>query len=56
VAGRRDEFVGPERIDREMARLEAARLSASRLSFDGGHRLDNATLRLLADEFSVREG
>ena len=56
VAGRRDEFVGPERIDREMARLEAARLPATRFSFEGGHRLDNGTLRLLADEFSAGEG
>jgi predicted esterase len=56
VAGQRDEFVGPERIDRELARLEAAHVSVSRLSFEGGHRLDNATIRLLADEPSIREG
>jgi predicted esterase len=56
VAGRRDEFVGPERVDRDMARLHAARVSASRLSFEGGHRLDYATLRELADDLSPVEG
>jgi len=56
VAGRRDEFVGPERVDREIARLDAARVSVSRLSFEGGHRLDDATLRELADDLSPVEG
>jgi predicted esterase len=55
VAGTRDEFVGPERVEREMARLNAARLKVSRLSFDGGHRLDDNTIRALADEFSGPE-
>ncbi|HEY6357030.1 MAG TPA: hypothetical protein VIX35_02235 [Vicinamibacterales bacterium] len=50
VGGMRDEFVGADRVEREMARLASAEVPVESLSFEGGHRLDNATLRRLADE------
>jgi predicted esterase len=49
VAGARDEFVDLPRLEREVARLESADVPVESLSFEGGHRLDNATLRRLAD-------
>jgi predicted esterase len=50
VVGTRDEFATPDRMGRQEAVLEAAGASYARIDFQGGHRLDDATLRQLADE------
>lgn len=50
VVGTRDEFATPDRVARQEAVLEAAGVSYARMGFQGGHRLDAATLRRLADE------
>lgn len=50
VIGTRDRFVPPERVEAERARLAAAGHPARFLSFEGGHRLDDETLRMLAAE------
>jgi predicted esterase len=48
VAGTRDIFATPKAVEREMARLAADRFPFRHLSFDGGHRLDDDTLRAIA--------
>jgi len=48
VFGQRDEFIEEGAVDREHERLEALGVSRHVLTFDGGHRLDDATLHTLA--------
>lgn len=48
VVGSRDQFATEERIAAERARLDEAGLEYEAISFNGGHRLDNATLAHLA--------
>jgi predicted esterase len=48
VVGTRDQFAPPNAVAAEIARLEAARFPVRQLLFDGGHRLDDNTLRVLA--------
>jgi dienelactone hydrolase len=48
VVGTRDQFATPKAVAAERMRLEAARFPVRELPFDGGHRLDDETLRLLA--------
>ncbi len=48
VFGTRDRIATPEAVARELDRLAAASFPVRRLSFDGGHRLDSDTLRLIA--------
>ena len=50
VVGTRDQFVPAERVEAERARLAAAGHPARFVSFEGGHRLDHETLRMLAAE------
>jgi predicted esterase len=49
VIGERDRFVPAERVRAEEARLEAAGFPHRLVSFSGGHRLDDATLRAIAE-------
>ena len=48
VIGSRDKFIKPEHVDAERARLDAAGFPCEFVEFDGGHRLDDDTLRRLA--------
>jgi len=48
--GTRDQFIPEAEIDREQARLAAAGLLPTVHRFDGGHRIDAALLRTLAEE------
>ena len=48
VAGLRDELASWAAADAQLERLEGAGISARLIKFDGGHRLDNATLDALA--------
>ena len=48
VVGTRDQFATPTAVAQELARLEAAEFPARHLAFDGGHRLDDDTLRAIA--------
>ncbi|HLG05313.1 MAG TPA: hypothetical protein VI383_04105 [Gemmatimonadales bacterium] len=48
VAGTRDRQLSSEELDREQARLAAAGLQAAVYRFEGGHRVDAETLRMLA--------
>ena len=50
VAGSRDRFVGPEVVAEHRARVERHGIACRVLTFEGGHRLDDATLRSLAAE------
>ena len=50
VFGERDEFIADGAVEHERERLEALGLSYNVVTFDGGHRLDNATLRTLAKD------
>jgi predicted esterase len=50
VAGSRDRFAGPAQVAAERARIERAGFPAAFVTFDGGHRLDDHTLRRLAEE------
>ena len=50
VAGTRDEHATPDRVARQEAVLDAAGTPYSRIVFEGGHRLDDATLQRLARE------
>ena len=50
AAGTRDPFILQEEVDREQARLAAAGLLPVVHRFDGGHRVDAALLRNLAEE------
>ncbi len=49
VAGSRDMYATAERVAHQESVLQAARVPFTRLSFDGGHRLDDATMRRLAE-------
>ena len=48
VIGERDEFVSAANIAAESARLDAAGFTYEMVSFAGGHRLDDETLRAVA--------
>lgn len=48
VIGERDKFAGEARVAAERARLDAAGFSYTFVSFSGGHRLDDDTMRRLA--------
>ncbi len=48
--GSRDRFILPPDVDREQARLAAAGLTPHIHRFDGGHRVDTATLIALTTE------
>ncbi len=48
VAGSRDEFVSRERVVQVSAAMRAAGLNVSDVTFEGGHRLDDATLLRVA--------
>lgn len=48
VMGTRDQFATPKAVAAEVARLEAASFPVRVLTFDGGHRLDDDTLRIVA--------
>lgn len=50
VAGSRDAFATPERRADQRASLDSQGIDYEELSFDGGHRLDDATLRRLAND------
>lgn len=50
VLGTRDRFITPGQVDAERARLAAAELPHEFIEFDGGHRLDDDTLRRIAAE------
>lgn len=50
VFGERDEFIADGAVEHERKRLETLGLSYNVVTFDGGHRLDNATLRTLAED------
>jgi len=47
VIGSRDEYATPERVARQAAALKAADKSFTAIEFEGGHRLDDETLRTL---------
>lgn len=49
VAGSRDMYATAERVAHQESVLRAAGVPFTRLSFDGGHRLDDATMQRLAD-------
>lgn len=54
VSGSRDEFLTGERRAEGVAALRSLGLDVDEATFDGGHRLDDATLvRLVADETSA---
>ena len=48
VLGSRDRYASPDKVSAERARLDAADLPYRFLSFEGGHRLDDATLKAIA--------
>ena len=48
VVGRTDIYITPKIVDRERLRLEAVDFPFNLISFDGGHRLDDETLRQFA--------
>lgn len=48
VYGQRDEYIQESAVEREHERLDALRVSRRVVTFDGGHRLDGATLQALA--------
>lgn len=48
VLGNRDRWIKPEHLAAERARLDVAGVPYSVAEFDGGHRLDDDTLRRLA--------
>jgi predicted esterase len=48
VVGSRDRYLRRERVDDEHRRLTEAGLACRVITFEGGHRLDDATLRALA--------
>ena len=50
VVGTRDELAPWAAADAQVERLAGAGIDARRLTFDGGHRLDNATLIAIAAE------
>jgi predicted esterase len=50
AVGNRDKYITPAEVDQEQARLAAAGLMPRVHRFDGGHRVDAATLRDLTRE------
>ena len=48
VVGSRDQFATPKVVARENGRLDAAGFPYRFVSFEGGHRLDDDTLRVIA--------
>jgi predicted esterase len=50
VRGSRDELATTDRVAEQVARLHEAGLTFAYTEFDGGHRLDDATLQTLAAE------
>jgi predicted esterase len=48
--GNRDNYIPTAEVDREQARLAAAGLTPHFHRFDGGHRVDRATLESLSQE------
>jgi predicted esterase len=48
VVGTRDQLASWVRADEEVGRFTAAGINARLVTFDGGHRLDNATLATIA--------
>ena len=50
VVGTKDVFITPKVVEHELARLRAAGMPFRFVGFDGGHRLDDETLRMLARE------
>ena len=50
VVGERDQFVAPGQFDRERERLDRLGIRYRLVTFPGGHRLDDDTLRALARE------
>jgi predicted esterase len=48
VAGSRDEFLTHDRVAQALTAMRAAGLDVSEVMFDGGHRLDDATLLRIA--------
>ena len=50
VAGSRDEFATAERVADALAAVRGAGLHPTHVTFDGGHRLDDATLKQLAEQ------
>ena len=49
VCGTTDQFITPKVLEQQLGMLRAAKLPHQLESFDGGHRLDDATLRRIAD-------
>ena len=49
VVGRSDEYLTAQRIARERERLALAQIHAHWTEYDGGHRVDRAVLRQLAE-------
>jgi dienelactone hydrolase len=49
VVGAKDIFITPKIIDRELNRMRAANFPFRYVSFEGGHRMDDTTLREIAD-------
>ncbi len=50
VAGNRDGYANPGRLDEQVALLARHDIPCRRIRFDGGHRLDSTVLRMLADD------
>lgn len=48
VCGTRDKFITPKVLEAQHARLKQANVPFDEVSFDGGHRLDDETLRAVA--------
>jgi hypothetical protein len=48
VFGTRDQFATPDVVAAELSRLTDAGLPYEAITFEGGHRLDDATLARLA--------
>ena len=48
VTGTRDQFITPKILDREKQRLESYAIPFRLVTFDGGHELNETTLRQLA--------
>jgi predicted esterase len=48
VCGTRDKFITPKVLDAQHALLRQANVPFTEVSFDGGHRLDDETLRLVS--------
>jgi predicted esterase len=53
VAGGRDRWATERELEADAARLVQLRVAARVLRFEGGHRLDDETLRAIADELGA---